>query len=65
MYVGFDYTYIDIDALAQGTTKSFLASQIGTCRWCESNLWHRIARSSKSRDRNLSTREICIKYKSL
>ena len=27
LYVGFDYTYIDINALAQGT-KSFLASQV-------------------------------------
>ena len=27
LYVGFDYTYIDINALAQGI-KSFLASQV-------------------------------------
>ena len=27
LYVGFDYTYIDVNALAQGI-KSFLASQV-------------------------------------
>ena len=30
LYVGFDYTYIDVNALAQGI-KSFLASHVCVC----------------------------------
>ena len=45
LYVGVDYTYIDVNALAQGI-KSFLASQV----WFQAvagglNLWHRLARN--------------------
>ena len=36
LYVGFDYTYIDITALAQGNT-SFLASQV----WFQAVYWAR------------------------
>ena len=43
LYVGFDYTYIDVNALAQGI-KSFLASHVWSQAVAEgSNLWHRFA----------------------
>ena len=32
LYVGFDYTYIDVNALAQGI-KSFLASHVFICMY--------------------------------
>ena len=57
LYVRFDYTYIDINTLAQGI-KSFLASRLGSsCCW-GSNLWHRFARNYQPA--MLTIRYVCV-----
>ena len=51
-YVGFDYTYIDINALAQGI-KSFLASQV----WIQAVAG---ARTYGTDSHAITTRYVCI-----
>ena len=45
VYVGFDYTYIDINALAQGIKSFFGLTSLVSSRCRGSNLWHRFARN--------------------